>query len=548
MSQQVRLLLSLLISGIILMVWSSYYAPKPRPKAPPAPAAANAPAEPAPAAPPTIAPAVPGAPGEPPVPVEPEPAVEPVAVEQPGYWKAVFTTKGAGLQSFVLQGDKQHKHTGGGQAEGVELAHPGLAQGRPAPLSVELGGAPLGLGGDLVYRKVSQTDRELVFERTKGPYTVRKTFRFEPNSYRLQLDVAVTRAGGALEPLPVKVLYPAFEEQPSSPGVFSQGEVHQGACYVAGERSMETRHYGTEGKPPLVPEKPAAFAAIDEKYFLAAIAPVKPAEARCEIAAPSATELVAALQVQPAVEGASATASFDLFLGPKKADLLEHSFGHGAEVAVYDGSIAKAGKLLLPILRFFQGFVSNWGIAIILLTLLVKVVTFPLAHKQMVSMEKMKLLGPKMEEIKRKFEADPQRQQAETLKLYKEHDVNPVGCAVPMLVQMPIWWALYSTLQNSYDLYNEPFFGWIHDLTARDPFYVLPVLMTVTMVLTSVLTPQTSPQAQQMKAMTYGMPVMFGFMMMSLPSGLVLYIFTNNLLSIGQSLWFRRTQAAKLAT
>jgi YidC/Oxa1 family membrane protein insertase len=156
----------------------------------------------------------------------------------------------------------------------------------------------------------------------------------------------------------------------------------------------------------------------------------------------------------------------------------------------------------------------------------------------------MKALGPKMEAIKKQFDGDPQRQNVETMKLYKEHNISPIGCAVPMLVQMPIWWALYATLQNSYELYNEPFFGWVHDLTVHDPFYVLPVLMTASMLLTQLLTPQTSPQAEQMKAMTYGMPVFFGFMMMSLPAGLVLYIFTNNLLSIGHSLWFRRRTAA----
>ncbi len=330
-------------------------------------------------------------------------------------------------------------------------------------------------------------------------------------------------------------------------GFLSAKEVHEGVCYVDGERSMESRPYTAHEKPALVPEKPAAFTGIDEKYFLAALAPKEPnPAARCQLSSEGPTKLTATLAVPMTAHDGGSRAAFDLYLGPKQADRLQ-AFGHGADVAIYNGSIAKAGKLLMPILRFFHGLVGNWGIAIILLTLLVKLLTLPLANRQMDSMEKMKTLGPKMEEIKRKYEGQPEKQNAETMKLYSEHGVSPLGCAVPMLVQMPIWFALYSTLQNSYELYNEPFFGWIHDLTTRDPFYVLPLLMIVSMVATQLLTPQTTEQKPEMKMMTYGMPLMFGFMMAAYPAGLVLYIFTNNLLSIGHSFWFRRRVAARAA-
>jgi YidC/Oxa1 family membrane protein insertase len=540
MSQQVRFLLFMAVTVLILVTWGALYGPKTQPGGAQAPVATKGSPEAAPSPAVTPAPA-PGAEGAALPEPEPEPAVERATVET-DLWTAVFTSKGAGLESFVLKGRKQQKHTSGGEDAGVELVHPG--EGQPAPLSAEVGGAPLGLGTSLGYRLVARTDTSLVYERSKGGRKVTKTFRWSPGSYKLGLDVAVAREAGEAEPLPVRVLYPAWEANPHKPGMFSSGEVHQAECHLTGERSMEVRHYGTNEDPPLAPAQPASFAAADQKYFIAAIAPASSAQARCNVTAPSPTTLVPSLEVPASVEGGVARASFDLYLGPKRADLLE-AFGHGAEVSVYDGSIAKAGKLLLPVLQFFRGLAGNWGVAIILLTILVKLVTFPLAQKQMVSMDKMRVLAPRMEEIKQKYDGDPQRQNLETMKLYRENDISPGGCAVPMLVQMPIWWALYSTLQNSYDLYNEPFFGWIRDLTAQDPYYVLPVLMTATMLLTTVLTPQTSPQAQQMKGMTYGMPVFFGFLMMGLPSGLVLYIFTNNLLSIAHSLWFRRTQAAK---
>jgi len=529
MTQQVRFLLFVAISVGILTVWSAFFAPKPGPRTDvaEAPATTAQAPSPAPAAPPTPAQAVVPAAGD-----EPAPPVTTVVVETDD-WTARFSTEGAALESFVLKGHKQQRH---GAASGAELVHPGEGQARP--LTVETAG----FGPATTYRVAWRTADALAFERTLGGTTLTKTYRFDRQGYRLGLELALRRADGASVTGEAKVVYPAFDPKPNRSGMFSQGEVHRAACFFAGDRSMETRLYGTEGEAPSSFDRSAAFAALDEKFFLAAMAP-RQGEARCVLSAPTATSLEAALTVPLASSAGGATAAFDLYLGPKETGRLQ-AFGHGADVSIYDGSIAKAGKLLLPVLKAFHAAVGNWGLAIILLTLLVKALTFPLAQRQMVSMEKMKALGPKMEAIKKQFDGDPQRQNVETMKLYKEHDISPIGCAVPMLVQMPIWWALYSTLQNSYELYNEPFLFWVHDLTVHDPFYVLPVLMTASMLLTQILTPQTSPQAEQMKAMTYGMPVFFGFMMMSLPAGLVLYIFTNNLLSIGHSLWFRRRAAA----
>jgi YidC/Oxa1 family membrane protein insertase len=205
--------------------------------------------------------------------------------------------------------------------------------------------------------------------------------------------------------------------------------------------------------------------------------------------------------------------------------------------------------VLLEVMKFFYKVVPphNWGIAIILLTLAVKVVTFPLQHKSMKSMQEMQRLQPQIDEMKKKYAGDQQRQNLEQMKLFKEHGVNPMGSCLPMLIQMPVWIALYTTLQVSVELYHEPFIrGWINDLTAKDPYYILPVGMGITMFLTQYLTPSPMSNPQQ-KIMGYAMTAFFSFLMLNLPSGLTLYIFVNNILSIAQQIYLRRTLRAPAA-
>src|SRR6185436_14126957 len=160
------------------------------------------------------------------------------------------------------------------------------------------------------------------------------------------------------------------------------------------------------------------------------------------------------------------------------------------------------------------------GVAIVLLTLLVKVVTVPLTHKSMVAAEAMKRLQPKMEEIRARFPEDKERQNLETMKLYQEAKVNPLGGCLPLLLQLPIWAALFTTLRTSYDLYGEPFFGpvWT-DLTYKDPTYLLPLALGITMIITQRLQPQMMDK-QQAFIFTWIMPVFFTALMMNYPAGL----------------------------
>jgi YidC/Oxa1 family membrane protein insertase len=195
---------------------------------------------------------------------------------------------------------------------------------------------------------------------------------------------------------------------------------------------------------------------------------------------------------------------------------------------------------MIFLLDLFHGWVGSWGVAIMLLTLTVKLLLFPVTYKSMVSMRKMQMLKPELDKIKERHPNDREKQQMAQLKLYKDSGVNPLGGCLPMLLQMPVWFALYRALWTAVDLYQEPFL-WLPDLTAKEPGIPLLALgLGVVFFGQQLLTPM-SADTQQMKMMKWVMPIMFTFFMLALPSGLVLYIFVNTVLSIFQQLAINRT-------
>lgn len=196
------------------------------------------------------------------------------------------------------------------------------------------------------------------------------------------------------------------------------------------------------------------------------------------------------------------------------------------------------GIIAVPILRgiqFVYKYIPNYGIAIILLTILLRFLTFPLYYKSIVSMKKMQKVQPELTKLREKFKEDPQRMQKETMELFKRAGANPLGGCLPMILQMPVFFAFYQVLYNSVELVNAPFMGWINDLSIKDPLYVLPVVMAIAMFGQQKLTPTTTADPTQAKVMM-AMPLIFGFIMKDLPSGLVLYIFVSTLFGIIQQL------------
>jgi YidC/Oxa1 family membrane protein insertase len=198
---------------------------------------------------------------------------------------------------------------------------------------------------------------------------------------------------------------------------------------------------------------------------------------------------------------------------------------------------------LLWLLNFFGSQLpgANYGVAIILLTVLVKLVFYPLSLKSMRSMKQMQALQPQLNALRAKLKPDPQRFQREQMELFRKHKVNPVGGCLPMVVQIPIFYALYLTLQYSVELQGAPFVLWISDLSKKDPYYVLPILMGISMLIQQRMTPTVGDprQAQIMLIM----PVIFTFMFLEFPTGLVLYWLVNNLLSIAQQYAIDRKMA-----
>lgn len=180
--------------------------------------------------------------------------------------------------------------------------------------------------------------------------------------------------------------------------------------------------------------------------------------------------------------------------------------------------------------------VSNWGVAIILFTILLKLLFYPLTRAAAVSMHKMKKLQPEMTKLREKYQDDPRMQQQELMRFMSQNKVNPMKGCLPILPQIPVFFAFYRVLSTSLDLRHAPFFGWIQDLSASDPYYVTPLLMGLAMFLQQKLTPTAGMEKAQERVMMM-LPLIFTLMMLTLPSGMVLYMLTNTVVSILQQQW-----------
>jgi YidC/Oxa1 family membrane protein insertase len=243
---------------------------------------------------------------------------------------------------------------------------------------------------------------------------------------------------------------------------------------------------------------------------------------------------------------------FFIYAGPKRYEVLK-SFDMGFETVLSRGFFGLIKIWFLVALKFFYKFTGNYGWAIILLTCVLKLIFTPLTHMSFQSMKKMQALQPKLKALQERYKADPQKLNHEMMALYKRNKVNPMGGCLPMVLQIPIFIAFYQVLNDAIELKGAGFIGWIHDLAAPDRLYtfstsfpfigdsfnLLPLFMIVSMVWQQKLTPQAGGTPEQQKMMTF-MPLIFGFFFYSMPSGLVLYWFVNNMLSIAHQLFVTR--------
>jgi YidC/Oxa1 family membrane protein insertase len=237
------------------------------------------------------------------------------------------------------------------------------------------------------------------------------------------------------------------------------------------------------------------------------------------------------------------------YIGPKEHKVLK-AIDPVLTNAIEYGWFTFAAKPLFALLSWLHGIFGNWGWAIIALTAIIRIVLYPLTYKGMVSMQKMKELAPKLKELKEKYGKDPQKLNMMTMEMYKKHGANPLGGCLPMLLQIPIFFALYRTLLNAVELQGAPWILWINDLSRMDPYYVLPILMGASMFLQQRMTPNNFTDPMQEKVFKY-LPIVFTFFFVTFPSGLVLYWFVNNLFSIAQQFivnqQFKNAKEAKAA-
>jgi len=244
--------------------------------------------------------------------------------------------------------------------------------------------------------------------------------------------------------------------------------------------------------------------------------------------------------------------SFSLhgYLGPKESKILEDINPKLTDAIEY-GLVTFLSKPMFKLLQWFHNHIGNWGWAIVLFTLLVKLVLFPLSYKGMMSMQRLKDLAPQMKELKEKYGKDPQKMNAKMMEMYKKNGANPMGGCLPMILQIPIFFGIYRVLLNSVELQGAPWTLWITDLSLQDPYYVLPILMGASMWYQQKLTPNTMTDPMQQKIFQF-LPVVMTVFFLTFPAGLVLYWLVNNLFTIAQQFVinsaYAKQKAAKTAS
>jgi YidC/Oxa1 family membrane protein insertase len=530
-----RLLLAMVLSIGLIMAWQLLFPQTPQAPAGPAPAQPAAPAGQPGAPAPAAAPQVPAPPAD---------APEEIVTLQGDGFRVELTSRGGAIRHVVLESEK-FKREQAGQTVPIDLVR--VAEGQPFPFAVvpsaELGGAmdpAADPAARAAMRIVEKDARSATFEGRAGPLSVRKVFRITGDPYEIGVELAV---GGADRPGAFGVVFTGFRPADAKGGGFLSGpplDLVRPLCR-AGDKTERFDVGGDDGAKRL--EGTASWVGVDQHYFVAAAFPTPDPVGTCLFTKGSTEGSGAATLLVP-LDPAGRKLSFELFAGPKDLDLLE-PYGRSFKTAIDYGAVANLfsffAKYLLWVLRLFEGIFRDWGVAIVFLTLTVKAILYPLTAKSMKSMNQMRRLQPEIEKLKQKYGNDRERLSLEQMKLFQQHKVNPLGGCLPMLIQLPIWFALYATLQTSVELYREPFL-WVKDLTQHDPIFVLPLATGVLMFVQQKISPQPADNAQA-KMMLYMLPGFFTVMMIFVPAGLTLYIFANSALSIAQQQWMMKRMA-----
>lgn len=403
-----------------------------------------------------------------------------------------------------------------------------------------------GLPADASYRVLESTPSSVKLERNGAGFRVVRTLSTKPGTtYGITHTVDITNTGAAARTFTPRMELQSHvaDAEKSAGGFLSMGMPTDQTSFLCRDKKdlMRDVALGRKDKEPLVRTEGVTWVGLDRQHFLGALllkgGPAA-SECRAELLGDTARVSLgwAPQTVQP---GQTVSLQQEAYFGPKQDQLLQ-GMDPALRESVDYGWFGALVRMLLSLLLLFHETITNFGICIVLLTLSIKLLTYPLTKRQMVSALQMKELAPKLKALQAKYADDRATLGVKQMELYKDNNVSPFTGCVPMLVQMPVWIALYRTLFTAVELYQQPFVpGWIDDLTQKDPFYILPVVLTVIMLVQAVMTPVPDDQ-QQMKYMQYGMPVFFGTLMIALPSGLTLYMVTNTVLTILQQMYIKR--------
>jgi YidC/Oxa1 family membrane protein insertase len=364
-------------------------------------------------------------------------------------------------------------------------------------------------------------------------FKVVKTYTFKKGSYEIQVNNQVTnKTNGDLNP---KIYYQFLHD-----GTSNQGSVMMptftGAAYYTKDQNFNKLGFSDIKDETFSLTSNDGWISIIERYFASAII-LPDSVARKFYANKVADNIYSAgviSQLGNISPGQSKEFSVNIFSGPQlKDDLI--SAAKGLEYVVDYGWLTFIASPLFSVMSGIHSMVGNWGIAIILLTLLIKLLFYPLSASSYRSMAQMRELAPRLQSMKEKFGEDKQKMQQAMMELYRTEKINPLGGCLPILIQIPVFIALYWVLLGAVELRQAPFFGWIEDLSIKDPYYVLPILMAASMFLQTKLNPKpTDPMQARLMIM---MPIIFSVFFFFFPAGLVLYWLANNILSIAQQ-WY----------
>lgn len=368
----------------------------------------------------------------------------------------------------------------------------------------------------------------MTFEKDGVLYT--KTFVLKRGSYDVAVNFNVkNQTAATVEVQPYGQIKHTLLESSGSLTM----PTYTGGAYSSAETNYKKYSFQDMEKANLDINTKAGWAALLQHYFVSAWIPNQDAENTIYSRTNNGIATIGYRgPVTNVAPNSEATITSQLWTGPKDQKEMEATAAN-LDLTVDYGWAWFIAKPLFALLTFIQSIVTNWGLAIIGVTIVVKTILYPLTKAQYTSMARMRMLQPKIQEMRERFGDDRQRMSQEMMKLYKEEKVNPMGGCLPILIQMPIFIALYWTFMEAVELRHAPFFGWIQDLSAQDPYYILPLLMGASMFLLQKMSPSPVTDPVQQKVMTF-MPVMFTVFFLWFPSGLVLYWLTSNIITIVQ--------------